>query len=263
MLDVFQDVGRDMFLSGLVGSHAGTLSVRQEEGTSVTRRGARLGKLSAEDLIAFDLNDEPPADAAEDAAVHVAIYRATDAQAVIYARPPYTMALALSEDRLSPANGEGGDYFGSAPVLISQRALNSPDVAHLVSRTLRENRVVALRGQGVFARGADLADAFRVVSLLEEMCQVACISRSLVAEESQPMGREWNERPPTGLSPFRNKNGGGRGGGAGGGMPRPPRGGVPTRRPDGPPPQPRHRPDENRGPMPPAPRRGRTPDRRP
>src|SRR5205823_14338656 len=135
---------------------------------TISRRGARLGKLTDEDLVEFEIAGDLPETAADDAAVHQAIYRITDAQAVIYARPPATMAMALIEDRLTPPNGEGGDLFGSAPVLISQRSLNSPDVAHLISRTLRENRVIALRGQGVFARGEDLSDAFRMVSLLEE-----------------------------------------------------------------------------------------------
>jgi hypothetical protein len=143
------------------------------------------------------------------------------------------MALALIEDRLSPAAGEGAEYFGSAPVLVSQRSINSPDIAQLIARTLRENRIVALRGQGVFARGADLDDAFHMVSLLEEMCRVVQIFRTLSREEQQPAGREreWHEQKNS-LSPFRDRSrnegqqrrpptrsGPPRGGGGGGGQP--------------------------------------------
>ena len=52
-------------------------------------------------------------------------------------------------------NIKGGN-LGSAPVLISQRNLDSPDIAQLIGRTLRESRVAALRGQGVFARGTTI-----------------------------------------------------------------------------------------------------------
>lgn len=238
MIDVFQDLGRDMFLSGLVGSHTGTMSVRQDRRALISRRGARLGRLGADDLIEMDIDQPCPDTAPEDAILHQAIYRATDAQAVIYARPPATMALALIEDRLSPANGEGAEVMGSAPVVISQRSLGSTDVAQLISMTLRENRVVALRGHGVFARGEDLADAYRIVSLLEEMCKVAQLFRTLSREETQPAAREWQERQTqTRLSPFRSKNGGA-GGHRGAGPPAQNRNAGPPRRPDGGPRQP-------------------------
>ncbi|HZT08188.1 MAG TPA: class II aldolase/adducin family protein [Chloroflexota bacterium] len=205
MIETFRDLGRDMFLTGLVSSHTGTMSVRTNGMMTMSRRGAMLGRLAAEDLIEFDVDGDAPEDAPDDAIVHQAIYRGTDALAVIYARPPATMALALVEDRLSPANGEGAEMLGSAPVLISQRAITSSDVAQLVARTLRENRVAALRGQGVFARGADLKDALHMVSLLDEMCRVVQIFRTLSREEAQPAAREWHERQNS-LSPYRDRS---------------------------------------------------------
>jgi L-fuculose-phosphate aldolase len=203
VIDSFRDLGRDMFLTGLVSSHTGSMSVRTGVRATISRRAAMLGRIRPEDLIDFAVGEELPGEAPDEAIIHQAIFRNTDALAVIYARPPATMALALIEDRLSPAAGEGAESLGSAPVLISQRSLSSPDVAQLISRTLRENRVVALRGQGVFARGADLEDAFHMVSLLEEMCKVAQIFRTLSKEEQQPAGREWHERQNS-LSPYRN-----------------------------------------------------------
>src|SRR4051794_8515441 len=204
VIETFRDVGRDMFLTGLVSSHTGSISLRNDDRATISRRGAMLGRLRDDDLIEVPLAEDAPEQAPDEVVVHQAIYRATDAVAVIYARPPATMALALIEDRLSPANGEGIDSLGSAPVLISQRALSSPDIAQLVARTLKENRVVALRGQGVFARGSDVDDALHMVSLLEEMCRVAHIFRTLSKEEQQPPGREWHERQNS-LSPYRDK----------------------------------------------------------
>jgi len=187
-----------------------------------------LGRLTAEDLVEFPIDEEIPESAAEDAVVHQAIYRGTDAKAVVYARPPWTMALALVEDRLSPASDEGSENLGSAPVLISQRTIDSPDMANMIARTLRESRIVALRGHGVFARGQDLADALHMVSLLEEMCKVVHIYRTLAREERQPTGPDHHDRPPTGSYRPRNdgygQHSGGRGAGPG-----------PGRRVDGPP----------------------------
>ena len=92
MIEDFHDLGRDMFLTGLVSSHTGSLSRRQDDKMFISRRGAMLGRLTEKDLIEVEIEGDAPEEAAEDAVVHQAVYRATDAQAVIYARPPWTMA---------------------------------------------------------------------------------------------------------------------------------------------------------------------------
>ena len=252
MLDDFQSLGRDMFVTGLVSSHTGSLSARRDDKMVITRRGAMLGRLTEADLLEVEIGGECPEEAAEDAVVHQAVYRATDAQAVVYARPPFTSALALIEDRLSPANRDGADNLGSAPVLISQRNIDSPDVAQLIGRTLRESRVAALRGSGVFARGADVFDAFHMVSLLEEMCKVVQIYRTLTGGEAQPVGFEQRDRQPTSSFRPRNDNYGRR---PPGGRPQPPRGPAsgPPRHNDGQPRRPYQPRDPNgarRGPPP-------------
>src|SRR5204863_6265041 len=103
----FRDLGRDMFLTGLVSSHTGSISVRHGDGMVISRRGAMLGRLCEADLVAAPIAGDLPEDAAEEAIVHQAVYRFTDAQSVIYARPPATTALALIEDRLMPASRDG------------------------------------------------------------------------------------------------------------------------------------------------------------
>ena len=226
-IEQFRDLGRDMFLTGLVSSHNGSLSLRQDDKMIISRRGVMLGRLTENDVVEVAIDGEVPEEAAEEAIVHQGVYRATDAQSVIYARPPWTMALALVEDRLSPASHDGADTLGSAPVLISQRTIDSPDIAQLIGRTLRESRVAALRGQGVFARGSDVFDAFHMISLLEEMCKVVQIYRTLSREDRQPTGYEQRDRQPTGS--YRPRNDGyGR---------RPTGGRPPARGPSGPPPR--------------------------
>jgi L-fuculose-phosphate aldolase len=231
-----------------VSSHTGSLSARQDDKMVITRRGAMLGRLTPEDLIEVEIEGDCPEEAAEDAVVHQAVYRATDAQAVVYALPPYTSALALIEDRLSPASRDGADNLGSAPVLISQRNIDSPDVAQLIGRTLRESRIAALRGSGVFARGSDIFDAFHMVSLLEEMCKVVQIYRTLARDDAQPIGVE--QRQPT--STYRQRNDYGRR--QPGGRPQQPRGpSGPPRHNDGQPRRPYQPRDPNgarRGPPP-------------
>src|SRR5205085_4226070 len=44
-----QELGRDMFLTGLVSSHTGSLSVRQDDRMLTTRRGVMLSRLRLDD----------------------------------------------------------------------------------------------------------------------------------------------------------------------------------------------------------------------
>ena len=244
-LGLFQAVGRDMYLTGLVSSHTGTLSTLADKAVQISKRDAMLGRLVDADLLEISLEGDAPDAAPEDLLIHRAIYRNPAATAVIHARPAATMALALLEDRLSPANSEGADAFGTVAVAISQRPFGSTEVADLMGQMLKDARIAVLRGRGVFAWGDDLDEALHMVSLLEEMCRVALIYRSLSREEDQPFIPERIERPQGSLSPYRpgrdpnqrqparNNNrpprpGGGGGGGGGprrdGGPRRPPRG---------------------------------------
>lgn len=243
-LSLFQTVGRDMYLTGLVSSHTGTMSASVDGRLSISRRDAMLGRLEAADFLEVPLEGDAPEGAPDDMLIHRAIYRSTGAGAVIHARPPATMALSLIEDRLGPANGEGADAFGTVPVAISQRPLGSTEVADLMGQMLKESRVAVLRGRGVFAWGNDLNAALHMVSLLEEMCQVAHLFRAVSREDEQPHLPDRAERQQT-LSPYRSPRGEGGnrgpmrhpnprrpsgprrdgGGGGGGGGHRPPRGG--------------------------------------
>lgn len=241
-LALFQTVGRDMYLTGLVSSHTGTVSTLASDALRISKRDAMLGRLVDSDLLEIPLEGEVPESAPDDVLVHRAVYRTTAAKAVIHARPPATMALALIEDRLTPANGEGADAFGTVAVAISQRPLSSTEIADLMGQMLKDARIAVLRGRGVFAWGDDLDEALHMVSLLEEMCQVAQIYRSLIREEdNQPFIPERIEQRQSGLSPYRGgrdpnqrppaRNNQRRPGGGGGsprrdgGPRRPPRGG--------------------------------------
>ena len=58
MLEEFQRIGRDLFVSGLVSSHGGNMSVRLGERVLIKRRGAMLGRLTERDLVETGLYED-------------------------------------------------------------------------------------------------------------------------------------------------------------------------------------------------------------
>jgi len=78
-LNQFQNVGRWLFLRGLVSSSSGNLSIRLGDRLIITRRGSNLGALQEKDLVetGINKNDRSTPLASSELAVHRAIYQNT------------------------------------------------------------------------------------------------------------------------------------------------------------------------------------------
>jgi L-fuculose-phosphate aldolase len=165
----FQEIGRDLFVRGLISSHAGNISVRMGRRISITRRGSMLGRIKEGDLVDVDLH-EPDSHilrASSEIVVHRAIYTNTSALAVVHAHPPYATLLSMVSDELVPVDSEGSYLFKKVPVVSVEKTVGSQESAQLVSEALKDYKIVMLRGHGSFARGDLLEDAFMLTSSLE------------------------------------------------------------------------------------------------
>ncbi len=166
----FSEFGRDLFLRGLVSSHAGNMSVRIGDTVYITRRGAMLGRLGRTDIVKLGIDKNDPdvsRTASSEAPVHEAIYQSTDAHAVMHAHPPYATLLSMTEDALVPVDREGSYFFKKIPVLAFKKAGGGKDTVSLISRRMKEHKVVLVRGHGCFARGDTLEEAYMLTSSLE------------------------------------------------------------------------------------------------
>lgn len=180
MLEEFQRIGRDIFLSGLVSSHGGNMSIRLGDRLIITRRGSQLGQLTEKDIVEMGLegDDSNSELASSEAPVHRAIYLNTDALAVVHAHPRVAIALSLVEDEIIPVDTEGAYLSPKIPVISSEIATGAP-VAGPVAAALKQHKIVMVRGHGCFAIGPNLEEAYKLVSCLEESAQVLYYYRIL------------------------------------------------------------------------------------
>lgn len=166
----FKEFGRDLFVRGLISSHAGNMSVRTGDTIYITGRGAMLGRLGRTDIIKLDI-DKDDHDilrrASSEAPVHKAIYRETDALAIVHAHPPYATLLSMTEGYLAPVDWEGSYFFKKIPVLNPKKKGAAKDLAGLISRSLKDHKAILVRGHGGFARGDTLEEAYMLTSSLE------------------------------------------------------------------------------------------------
>ncbi len=184
MYEQFRDIGRDLFVAGLITSHGGNLSVRLGDRILITRRGCMLGRLRPEDLIETGLerDDAMVTLASTELVVHRAIYRATSALAVVHTHPLHATALSLVEEALVPVDSEGSYLLHRVPVVSTARTVGSSEVAQVLPPALRDHKIALLRGHGAFAVGELLEEAYMVSSTLEASARILCVLHGLGRE---------------------------------------------------------------------------------
>jgi len=187
ILSQFQKVGRDLFTRCLISSHGGNLSIRLGERLIITRRGCQLGCLEEHDLIETGItkNDRATPLASIELAVHRAIYQETQSSAIVHAHPPHAIALSLTETEVVPSHIESESIVGRIPVLGWNMEVKPGGLADIIARTLKQHRIVLVRGHGSFAVGQLLEEAYNYTTALEEACQVTCLLKSIQLSPSK------------------------------------------------------------------------------
>ena len=185
--ELFRDIGRDIYLGGLISSHGGNMSVREGDRIFITRRGSMLGRLSSSDVVWTKMAqcdfDEV---CSREIVVHRAIYEATDARAIVHAHPAHTIWRSMIGDSIEPIDSESLYVFGeSVPVVSAAETVASAEAAAKLSAALVEARIAVLRSHGPFSKGATLEEAFYHVSALEASCQILDLRDSTQREQSE------------------------------------------------------------------------------
>lgn len=197
MYEEFRDIGRDIFLSGLISSHGGNMSVRVGDRMLITRRGSMLGRLTERDIIETSLEHEDSeiALASTEIVVHRAIYAATNGLAIVHTHSPNSILRSMIEDEIVPIDSEGSYLLHKVPVYSLPQTAGSSEVADTVSAALKEYKCVLLRGHGPFAIGTVLEEAFQWISCLEMACTILNLRDSVGGEfkEYREHGEEYGK----------------------------------------------------------------------
>jgi L-fuculose-phosphate aldolase len=179
VFEAFQWVGRDLYHLGLITSHAGNISLRSGARIWITRTGSMLGHLEPYDLIetALSLEESAHPKASMELPVHLGIYHASAAKAIIHAHPPSAIALSLLDEMIVPPDSEGGHILGKVPVIVAANVVASQEVADRASSLLQAHHAVMVRGHGSFVVGESLEDALRITTTLEASAKILLLAK--------------------------------------------------------------------------------------
>src|ERR1044071_3616466 len=198
--------GKLLFERRLISGWGGNLSCRlAEDEFLITGQHASLGFLSPKNLVRIDASGraikqtEHPS---SETPMHMAVYRDTDARAIVHVHPPRVVAFSLAHESFVPVSFEEKYTLGEVRVIPQ----DTPTVTkpEQVVEELKYRPVVIIKGHGTVAIGKDLQEAFLFTDLLEEAVHCHFLNegrghpgeRAISAEQS----RNGDARPADGQS---------------------------------------------------------------
>ncbi len=142
--------------------YGGNLSVRLGDDLLINRTRAIATERGAMPVVrtGIDRDDENTPWASSALAIHRAIYRRTDARAIIHAHPRDAVLLSFFVDEIVPVDENGLLYIGAgARVIGAPEVFGWNLVADDLAEALVDRKAVVLRWHGSFAVGQSLDEA--------------------------------------------------------------------------------------------------------
>jgi L-fuculose-phosphate aldolase len=173
--------GRRLAVDGLAIGTAGNLSCRVGDVVAITPRGLRYDVLSPGHICLMTLDGDPieaPLGPSSELPMHLSVYRARDAAAVVHTHSPFATTLGTLIDELPPIH-----YLISllgGPVRVAPYATpGSPELADHMARALEGRSAVLLGNHGTITTGDTLDQAYSRALLLEWLCSLYYRARLL------------------------------------------------------------------------------------
>jgi len=165
---------------GLAVGSAGNLSARCGDFVAITPSGIDYGELTPEDIAVVGLDgaevDAPEVPSTE-TPMHLAIYAATSAAAIVHTHSPEVIALSASRDEL-PAIHYAIAALGGPVRVAPYVRFGSAGLADAARHALSDRRAAILRNHGAICYGRDLRAAYGNALLLEWLARVYRIALS-------------------------------------------------------------------------------------
>jgi len=168
------EAGKGLAQAGLVAGTAGNLSARFGERVLITPTGSELAHLDPGELTVVDLEGTVVSGTlapASELALHLAVYRHTDASAIAHTHPLMATALACVLDEL-PCIHPDLLALGGAVRVAPYRTFGSADLAAVTLEALGDRRAVLMSNHGALVIAPDVDGAVRASRLLEWACGV-------------------------------------------------------------------------------------------
>jgi L-fuculose-phosphate aldolase len=165
---------REMVAAGLVAGTSGNVSARVDDLVAVSPTGVDYAELTA-DLVGVHKLDGTPVAAelrpTSEMPLHLAVYGATDATAIVHTHPVAATALTTVADELPAIHYQVAMFGGTVPV-APYATYGSDELAGNVVTALRGRTACLMANHGAVTTGRNLREALTGTRYLEWLCAV-------------------------------------------------------------------------------------------
>jgi L-fuculose-phosphate aldolase len=166
--------GNRLLADGLALGSAGNISVRAGDRVLITPSGIPYPELTPADICVVDMSGTAAAGGGEPSSetpMHLAIYAATPARAVVHTHSPEVVALSAVCDEL-PAIHYAITSLGGPVRVARYTRFGSADLAAAAVAALADRSAAILGNHGAISYGSSLAEAYDRALLLEWLARV-------------------------------------------------------------------------------------------
>ena len=170
---------RRMAGDDLAPGTSGNLSVRRQDTIAITPSGVSYERMGAADICLVRVMDgapQPGLRPSTETPMHLAVYRATGAGAIVHTHSPFVVALSTVLDELPAVHYAMADLGGIVRVAPYTR-FGTPQLAASAVAALADRNAVILRNHGALACGPDLTRAYDRARILEWLARVYWYAR--------------------------------------------------------------------------------------
>ncbi|MER6914934.1 class II aldolase/adducin family protein [Streptomyces sp. NPDC000594] len=175
------ETARRTAAEGLVVGTSGNVSARVGDLVLVTPSGVPYDRLTPADTVAVDLEGRQVIGElrpTSELPLHLAVYRATGARAVVHTHAVHATAVSTLVDEVPPVHYMTGALGG--PVRVAGYALyGSEELARNLLEALEGRSAALLRNHGTVVYGRSLEQAYDHTAQLEWMCRLWLLASSV------------------------------------------------------------------------------------
>jgi L-fuculose-phosphate aldolase len=193
---------------GYVANHDGNITVKVEDGLLATPTSEAKAEITPEMVIKLDYEGkkiEGIGKPFSEVKLHIAAYQVRpDAKAVIHTHSPYATARGLTGQEIRPRLPEAIVSLGDLIPVVPHAMPGSEENIRLVKEVFKTTDVCMIQGNGVFAIGDDLEQAFLRLELVEHLCKIETLANQMGAPMELPqdeVAKLMEKRKAAGLGP--------------------------------------------------------------
>ncbi|MBF6170722.1 S-methyl-5-thioribose-1-phosphate isomerase [Nocardia blacklockiae] len=178
-------LARELYARGWMPGTAGNISERTGDSAVITGSGLSKGELAASDMVTVRIADSQQVSGTRrpsaETAIHTAVYRSTDAAAVVHVHSPHATAQSVGARKALRFTGyeliKGLGATETVDIPVFENHADVPRIGADIERHLAAHPdappVLFIAGHGITAWGASLAQARDRAECLEAMCELA------------------------------------------------------------------------------------------